>query len=167
MSHPLVDQLTFAHTELARSLAGVTPEEAVQRIMPMNSLSWIVGHLADQEQRYFLIGQGLEPVAPELNALVGFGKPASTPPLAEMWAAWEAVTSATAPVLATMTDEDLLALPPAGGPPGESNGTLLLRVITHYWFHIGEGQAIRQLLGHTGLPTFVGNIGHEAPFRAG
>lgn len=165
MPHPLVDQLVFAHTELVRSLDGVTPEEAVQRIMPMNSLSWIVGHLADQEQRYFLIGQGLEPVAPKLNALVGFGKPASTPPLADMWAAWEAVTSATAPVLGGMTDEHLLALPPAGGPPGESNGTLLLRVITHYWFHIGEGQAIRQMLGHTSLPTFVGAIGKQAPFR--
>ena len=165
MPHLLVDQLRFAHSELVRSLDGITPEEAVQRLMPMNSLSWIVGHLADQEQRYFLIGQGLEPAVPGLNDLVGFGKPASTPPLADMWAAWDAVTSATAPLLVAMTDDDLLALPPAGGPPGESNGTLLLRVITHYWFHIGEGQAIRQLLGHTNLPTFVGAIGQEAPFR--
>ena len=165
MSHLLVDQLAFAHTELVRSLDGVTPDEAVRRIMPMNSLSWIVGHLANQEQRYFLIGQGLEPVAPELNALVGFGQPASNPPLAEMWAAWEAVTTATAPVLAAMTAEDLLAPPPAGGPPGDSNGTNLLRTITHYWFHIGEGQAIRQMLGHTDLPTFVGAIGQQAPFR--
>lgn len=165
MPHLLVDQLAFAHTELVRSLAGGTAEDATQRVIPMNSLGWIVGHLADQEQRYFLLGQGLPAVAPELNPLVGHGKPASTPPLDDMWEAWRNVTSATAPVLAAMTDADLLAMPSAGGPPGESNGTLLLRVITHYWFHIGEGQAIRQLLGHASLPQFVGSLGAEAPFR--
>lgn len=165
MPQPLVDQLTFAHAELVRSLEGVSAEEATTRLLPMNSLSWIVGHLADQEQRYFLQCQGFPLVAPDLNALVGHGKPASTPPLAEMWDAWKAVTAATTPVLNGMSSTDLLALPAAGGPPGESNGTLLLRVITHYWFHIGEGQAIRQLLGHTSLPQFVGNIGGSAPYR--
>jgi len=165
MSHLLVDQLTFARAELVRSLVGVTPEEAVQRIMPMNSLSWIVGHLAFQEQQVFLVRQGMAPVAPELEALVGFGKPASTPPLAAMWGAWDAVTAATAAVLAPMSEDDLLAVPPGGRQPGESIGTLLLRTTAHYWFHIGEGQAIRQLLGHTDLPSFVGAIGRDAPFR--
>jgi hypothetical protein len=165
MPHLLVDQLAFARTELVRSLAGVTAEEAVQRFVPMNCLSWIVGHLANQEQQVFLVRQGLAPVAPELDALVGFGKPASTPPLTEMWAAWKTVTAATAPVLAAMTDHDLLSEPLPGRTPGESNGTLLLRVTAHYWFHIGEGQAIRQLLGHTDLPTFVGGMGKESQFR--
>jgi hypothetical protein len=165
MPHLLVDQLAFAHTELVRSLAGVTPEEAVQRIMPMNSLGRMVGHLANHEQQVFLVGQGLAPVAPDLNALVGSGKPASTPPLAEMWGAWEAITATTMPLLTRMTDEDLLAVPSAGRPPGDAYGTHLLRVINHYWFHIGEGQAMRQLLGHTNLPKFIGNIGQEAPFR--
>ena len=167
MSHLLVDQLAFARTELVRSLAGVTPEEASQRFLPMNSLGWIVGHLANQEQQVFLVRQGLPPVSPELDALVGFGKPASTPPLAEMWAAWEMVTAATAAVLAPMSNTNLLAVPPGGRQPGESIGTLLLRTTAHYWFHIGEGQAIRQLLGHTDLPSFVGAIGRDAPFRVG
>jgi hypothetical protein len=35
----------------------------------------------------------------------------------------------------------------------------------HYWFHMGESQAIRQMLGHTNLPQFVGDIGEKAPFR--
>lgn len=34
----------------------------------------------------------------------------------------------------------------------------------HYWFHLGESQAVRQLLGHRALPTFVGEIGAEAPY---
>jgi hypothetical protein len=28
----------------------------------------------------------------------------------------------------------------------------------HYWFHMGEGHAIRQMLGHGELPQFVGNM---------
>ena len=53
-----------------------------------------------------------------------------------------------------MTESDLLGLPSYGGRVTESNGTLIMRVIWHYWYHIGEGQAIRQVLGHTDLPVF-------------
>jgi hypothetical protein len=41
----------------------------------------------------------------------------------------------------------------------------LLRVTYHYWFHNGENAAIRQMLGHTDLPQFVGDLDHEAPYR--
>jgi hypothetical protein len=34
----------------------------------------------------------------------------------------------------------------------------------YYWFHLGESQAIRQLLGHKNLPVFVGDIHDEAPY---
>ncbi|MFN8512118.1 MAG: hypothetical protein U0841_05920 [Chloroflexia bacterium] len=40
---------------------------------------------------------------------------------------------------------------------------MIRRVAYHYWFHNGEAQAVRQLLGHTDLPTFVGDIQDEAP----
>jgi hypothetical protein len=48
----------------------------------------------------------------------------------------------------------------------ENIGTSLHRIIHHYWFHLGEMQAIRQLLGHTDLPTYVGNLS-RASYRAG
>ena len=32
-----------------------------------------------------------------------------------------------------------------------------------YWYHNGDNQAIRQMLGHEELPRFVGNIDDEAP----
>ena len=35
---------------------------------------------------------------------------------------------------------------------------MLMRTIYHYWFHTGEAAAVRQLLGHTGLPEFVGDM---------
>lgn len=165
MTHPIAGQLAFARSELMRSLDGVTDDEGARRFMPMNALGWIVGHLADQEQRYFLQRQGQPLVVDGLNDRVGYGKPASTPPLSEMVDAWRQITAATAPVVAAITNDDLLAYPPHDPGQGETNGTLILRVTYHYWFHIGEGQAIRQLLGHTGLPDFVGDLGDEAPFR--
>ncbi|HEX6210412.1 MAG TPA: hypothetical protein VF136_06525 [Methylomirabilota bacterium] len=44
-------------------------------------------------------------------------------------------------------------------PSRETPGTKLHRTAYHYWFHLGESQAIRQLLGHTRLPDFVGSFG--------
>lgn len=166
MTHPLVDQLRFARSEFERSLAGVSDEDARQRLGPMNCLSWMVGHLADQEQRYWLERQGHAPLAPGLNALVGYGQPASTPPLAEMWHAWHSIVAAVDPYLDTLSVADLRQLPPVPGPQApETVGTMLLRMMGHYWFHTGESQAMRQLLGHRGLPDFVGDIGQEAPYR--
>ena len=52
-----------------------------------------------------------------------------------------------------------------GKPLGTVFGNLLQRVIYHYWYHTGENMAIRQLLGHTNLPEFVGDIDGEAPYR--
>lgn len=167
MAHPLVDQHRFTRSELQRALDGVTDDEARRRFMPMNCISWIIGHLASQEQRYWLMfAQGKEMVAPELKELAT-GKPASTPPLDEMWAAWRAVTQAVDPYLDSLTTADLTTflVKPDGTPLVESIGTMLRRTTYHYWFHIGESQAIRQLLGHTDLGIFVGDIGDEAPYR--
>ena len=35
---------------------------------------------------------------------------------------------------------------------------MLLRNVYHYWFHTGEAHAVRQSLGHQGLPEFVGDM---------
>ena len=163
MAHVVVEQLRFTRSELQRALAGVTDEEARRRFLPMNSISWIIGHLANQEQRYWIgFAQGGEFVLPELVEF-GFGKPASTPLLDEVWQAWHTVVAAVDPYLDTLTSADLLTVPTS--PMNESIGTLVRRVTYHYWYHLGESQAIRQLLGHTNLPTFVGNLGDEAPYH--
>ncbi len=36
-------------------------------------------------------------------------------------------------------------------------GTMISRVIYHYWYHNGEMQALRQLMNHSDLPEFVSN----------
>jgi hypothetical protein len=159
MTHPLVNQLYFARRELERCLAGVTDRDARRRFRPMNCVSWIIGHLANQENGYWVLVAQNRSLAPGLNDLVGYGKPASTPPLADMWEAWFAVTEAANSYLETLTSDDLAqTLEWKGKPMRESVGTMVQRVIYHYWFHIGEAYAVRQLLGHADLPEFVGDM---------
>jgi uncharacterized damage-inducible protein DinB len=157
--HPLVTQLRFARSEFVRGLGGVTDDDGVRRVEPMNSIGWIVGHLANQEHRYWVrLAQGRD-IAPGLNDRVGTGRPASAPPLDEMWATWSTVTAAADAYLDTLTTSMLTTFFERNGRPvGESVGTLLLRNIYHYWFHAGEAAAIRQVLGHTDLPEFVGDM---------
>jgi uncharacterized damage-inducible protein DinB len=168
MPHPLVLQLRFARSEFQRALEGVADEDARRRVMPMNCVSWNVGHLAWQEQRYWLFrGQGQVPL-PHLNDQFAYGAPASTPALADMWAAWGAITAAADPWLDTLTSAELAQPRPFtfdGQQIYLTFGSLMQRVIYHYWYHTGENMAIRQALGHTGLPDFVGNIDDEAPYR--
>jgi hypothetical protein len=157
--HPLVTQLRFARSEFQRCLDGVSDEDAVRHLGPMNCISWIVGHLANQEHRYWVMaGQG-QNLAPGLNDRVGFGQPASTPPPEEMWATWHTITQAADDFLDTLTSERLeVHMAWQGNPLPESTGTMLLRNIYHYWFHTGEAHAIRQMLGHRDLPQFVGDM---------
>jgi hypothetical protein len=157
--HPLVTQLRFVRSEFVRCLDGVSAEDAVHRFEPMNCISWIVGHLANQEHRYWVVaGQG-QMLVPGLNERVGYGQPASTPPLDQMWATWHTVTQAADRFLDTLTSEKLEThLAWQGEPLAESTGTMLLRNIYHYWFHTGEAHAIRQMLGHGELPQFVGSM---------
>jgi len=166
MPHPLITQLRFTRSEFMRAVKGVNDEDARTRSLPMNCISWNVGHLAWQEQRYFLgFGQG-KILFPEIEKNFAYGAPASTPPLKEMLAAWKAITSAADPWLDTLTSATLQAHPIVHGKPiARINGNLLQRTIYHYWYHIGENLAIRQQLGHKRLPQYVGNIDDQAPYR--
>lgn len=166
--HPLVLQLRFTRSEFIRGLKGLSEEEAVKRFLPMNCISWNVGHLAWQEQRYFLYyGQGIMPF-PEVQQSFAYGAPASTPSLSEVLTCWRKITKMTDPWLDSLTSEKLLEhyLKRDGQPAERIFGSLMLRIIYHYWYHTGENQAIRQMLGHTKLPVFVGNIDDQAPYLA-
>jgi uncharacterized damage-inducible protein DinB len=157
--HPLVTQLRFTRNEFVRCLKDVSHEDAVRRFIPMNCISWIVGHLANQEQAYWVfLAQG-RLVIPNLNDLVGSSKPASTPPLDEMWTAWHTITETADTYLETLTTDTLQTyLVYKGKPRPESIGTMVLRNIYHYWYHTGEAHAIRDMLGHRDIPEFVGDM---------
>ena len=159
MPHPLVTQLRFARDEFQRCLEGLSDEDARTRIDPMNCISWMIGHLANQEHFYWVFLAQEKSVAPGLNDLVGFGKPATTPPLNEMWETWQRVTTTADPFLDTVTTAQLETFFQLRGKEmRESIGTMMLRNLYHYWFHIGEAHAVRQQLGHGDLPQFVGNM---------
>jgi hypothetical protein len=165
MPHPLVQQLRFARSEFQRGIEGLSEEDAARRFLPMNCIAWNVGHLSWQEQRYWLTrAQGKTPL-PELNAEFRYGAAASTPSLQEALRAWRAVTEASDPWLDTITTQTLQEPLIIDGKATEYiYGSLLLRTIYHYWYHTGENQAVRQMLGHSGLGDFVGDIDTQAPY---
>jgi hypothetical protein len=165
VSHPMVLQLRFTRSEFRRAVAGISAEDAMKRVPPMNCVSWTVGHLAWQEQRYFLHFPGGTYLLPEIQENYRYGAPPSTPPLAEMWSAWEQITAAVDPWLDQLDVKKLQeTVRGAWQSKGIVYGNLLQRVIYHYWYHTGENMAVRKILGHKGLGTFVGDIDEEAPY---
>lgn len=166
MTHPLVDQFRFTRSEWLRGLAGVSEEDATRHCGPMNCISWIVGHLAWHEHRYWLERAQGNMLFPQLNERYAYGAPMSTPSLSEMLDIWHTVTRAADAYLDTLTTETLQReLLRDGKPIGQSIGSALRRITYHYWYHIGEIQAIRQMLGQANLPEYVGDIETEAPYR--
>ena len=181
MTHPLVAQLRFARNEFVRCLEGISDEDSRKRLLPMNSISWMVGHLAAQEQDYFVFYPQGEVPHPLLNKSHVYGQPAVTPPLDDMWQVWHDITKSADVFLDTVTGDQLgtfleqstkalkessfvygqvneKILAQKSLRSGENIGTRILRVTYHYFFHTGEAHAIRQQLGHPDLPYFVGDM---------
>ena len=166
MTHPLIDQYRFTRSEWLLGLSGVSEEEAARHFGPMNCISWNVGHLAWHEHRYWLeLAQGKMPF-PKLNEIYAYGAPMSTPSLKAMLELWHTVMQAADPYLDGLTTASLQSdLLREGKSVGQTVGSALRRITYHYWYHTGEIQAIRQMLGHQALPEYVGDIELEAPYR--
>lgn len=166
MVHPLVEQLHFTRTEWLRGLERISDEDGARHFGPMNCISWIVGHLAWQEHRYFLQRAQGKVLFPDLNITFAYGAPMSTPVLAHTMRTWQEVIQASQSYLDSLTTQSLQEeLPLDGKPVGQSIGSAMRRMTYHYWYHIGEMQAIRQMLGHTALPEYVGDIERLAPYE--
>jgi len=166
MPHPLIDQFRFTRSEWLRGLEGVSEEDGAHHFGQMNCISRTVGHLAWHEQRTWLTRAQNKILFPKLNELFAYGAAMNTPSFSEMFETWNTVTKTADPFLDTLMTEtlqnDLLL---NGEPVGQSIGSALRRITYHYWYHIGEIQAIRQMLGHKDLPEYVGNIETEAPYQ--
>jgi DinB superfamily len=163
MTHPIVEQLRFARSEWRRGLRGVPEQDGFKRFMPMNSIGWIVGHMAWHEQRYWLTRWHGETPRPIVNDVAANGGPATTPSLKQMLEAWKTITTAADPYLDALEEKDMPDI--LRGQPPRKFGDAILRVTYHYGFHTGEILAIRQLLDHPNRPEFVGNIDDRAPYR--
>jgi hypothetical protein len=167
MVHPLVDQLQFTRSEWLRGIEGVSEDDAVKHFGRMNCISWNVGHLAWQENMNWVRRLRGAPINPELTATYAMGAPMSSPRLKDSLAFWYEVTRASDEYLAGLTPEGLLQTYPSATTGAlRVTGSALLRMTYHYWYHLGEILAIRQMLEQTDLPQFVGpGIDREAAYR--
>ena len=160
-----MEQLRFARSEWQRGLAGLSEADAMRRLGPMNSISWMLGHLAWHERLCWMVRAQGRRIEPPLDALAT-GRPATTPSLAGMQATWARVVGAADGYLDGLTTADLerpLAHDVRTNRP--TAGTQLQYITYHYWSHVGEASAVRQMLGHTDLPEYVGRMPAEAHFR--
>jgi hypothetical protein len=162
--HLLVQMQHLTRMEFLRGLTGQRPEggtrplsdeDARQRVEPMNCITWIIGHMAHQEHAYFVAWPKGAPSEPQYQPFA-FGSPPSQPPLEEVMALWRSTCEAADALLHAANEESLrqLIVAPGRAAKGENLGTRLVRNIFHYWSHIGEISAIRQILGHR-PPQFV------------
>lgn len=124
----------------------------------------MVGHLAAFDQFAWVIMAQNETISEAVKACA-FGKPTSTPTMDEMMADFHAIAKASDRYLETLTEDDMGTFLHFRGKSARENiGTFLIRQTWHYWYHLGECQAVRQLLGHTDLLPFVGDIPEEAMY---
>jgi uncharacterized damage-inducible protein DinB len=176
--YSLLDLGRFALTEFERGLVenrfapGVTPEEALIRLpkadgTQMNAISWTVGHVAifwlANARRFGGPNEEVDRAIASLGS-VGFGSDDPTPPPLDDAIAALRVARAGAEQWMPQLDEETLAgetsypdftLRNTGGQ--ERRGTAVLRTVLHAWFHTGEINAMRQVMGHPDQP-FVGRM---------
>jgi hypothetical protein len=125
----------------------------------MNSISWVVAHLADQEHYFWVACAQGKSILPEVVLQCGYGSPASTPPLNVAVDAWKAVMAEADNYLEPLTPEKMETFLAEDGRPFDENvGTTLMRNIYHYWSHLGEIISIRQIMGHAHVPEYVGDL---------
>ena len=151
--HTLVDMLYLSRQEFERNLNGLNDEDARKRIEPMNCISWIIAHVAQQNHAFFVAWPQGKEVESRYNPY-GYGQPASQPILEEALALWRDACGASEEWLQAVTNNALRQIPAVTSIQGEDFGTLMVRCIFHTWCHIGEISSIRQILGHK-PPQFV------------
>ncbi len=172
MYHP-IELARFALSEFERGLVGLTDEEARTRLTKadgtqMNAISWIIAHVG----QHWLSVRSLARLERRPSGLRPFrsGAPAdpTPPPLSDVLkllhdakASIDWIANADPALMAT-TREDIVKADATTaqidlGLPNESVGTALMRAVLHTWFHIGEINAVRQMLGHPEI-FFVGRL---------
>ncbi|HEY8172505.1 MAG TPA: DinB family protein [Dehalococcoidia bacterium] len=145
----------FAIDEFERGLEGLTEDEAAVRAKKadgssMNAISWTVAHIAGhwlhRPERLHRYRPGSDDPAP--------------PSLVDAMAWLREGREYTEEWLGRATPELMLRVPPGNVTGGENVGTALMRATLHTWFHAGEINAIRQMLGHKEIPYVGQLLGH-------
>ena len=167
------DLASFALMNFERGLEGLTDEEA--RFLAtkadgshMNSISFIAGHIAYHWSTVAAYANKT-PQPPSVQPYK-IGAQPTAPPLADVLellaqaraeSSW--VSTANNALLSSSSEEYRALL--ANLVPVETVGTALMRAIFHTWFHIGEVNAIRQMLGHPEI-IFTGPLNGLMEWRS-
>ena len=146
----VVRLLCDAFDELERVAEALPAPGRGRAIGRLNAGSWIVAHLAKQQDDYWNAGaQGRDPDAWLLDQRVGFGDEPSVPDFAAAVAAFARVRAGAIPYLRSLRDEDLAAVVRRSSSSGveQTAGQLLARSVGHCFAHTGELAAIASLVG--------------------
>ena len=153
--------------EYERSLDGVMDDEAVVRLRKadgaeMNSISWTMGHVSIG---WLFASHLISGEQPDYGGRIFFGANADpTPPtLDDMEAMRARAGELLEGSLAVLSPEVLASKRETGPLADETIGTQLMRTVLHTWFHIGEINAIRQMLGHSEI-DFVGAMSGQVEY---
>ena len=155
--YPPIELARFALAEFNRNLEGLSEDDASVRMKKagggeMNAITWAMAHIA---------GHWLS--RPERLENFDFRSNDPTPPALADARAWLDEAGLFTERWLPDADAELL-----GSKPdflgGESIGTGVMRATLHTWFHCGEINAIRQLLGHPEIP-FLGDITEYLEWR--
>lgn len=165
----LVRLLWDAWDELERVAEALPTPGRGRPIGRLNAGSWIVAHVAQQQDAYWCTGaQGLEPDAWLADHEVGFGSGPSVPDYHEALAALGRVRARAIPYLRSLRDENLEAVmqPAQGSRRAQTVGDMLVRAIGHVFVHTGELATVASLVGAPDLGV-PGRLTHStAPPRA-
>ena len=166
-----IELARFALSEFQRGLEGLTDEEARSRTKKadgteMNAISWTIGHVSAHWLGVATYARGDQP---STGAFRFFG-PAADPTPLSLDQARKVIAEAVESIRWLERADDALFATVREDHPGsqggkESVGTALARVTLHTWFHTGEINAVRQMLGHPEIP-FVGQLAGNLEWRA-
>ena len=150
----------YALSEFERGIEGVTDDEAQVQLTKadeskMNAIAWIVAHIA---WHWLRVGKQATQESEGDRSLSVWNTDPTPPP---MKVALRRLNSAKASV-SWIDDAGSDVLSRSGGR--ENVGTALMRVVLHTWFHIGEINAIRQMLGHDEI-VYVGEMKGRLEWR--
>ena len=141
----LVRLLWDAFDELERVAAALPTPGQGRAIGRLNAGSWVVAHVAQQQEAYWCTGaQGLDPDEWLAGLEVGFGSEPSVPDYRESLDAFARTRARSIPYLRSLRDEDLESVM-AGR--AETVGDLLVRAVGHVFVHTGELATIASLVG--------------------
>ena len=129
----------------------------------MNAISWTLGHIAGH---WLSVAAYAKQERQPGEVLRFFGPDADPTPLPLTDALTMLDDAKRSIDWLGSADDTLLSSSPAGYfLSSESVGTNVMRAVLHTWFHTGEINAVRQMLGHAEI-SFVGKLTGNLEWRS-